>query len=313
MHVLLPATRIWSWEFGEWQWLWIKVLGLACSPAVRPRQLPLMLCGGCCIFASPRAILKTFVCVSARTRMQSTIITITFLLLLLLSRFPFTTEHLCLRLFFPRYIPLNFSRLHVICHHSVGNSALKSPLITEAINSGYHRNQNQRWKVLSGHGAIATSAPAPGMELALAWWQHPLSEGSPGNIFGRLSLDLTRCLLLQADKILFHVHGPSEKENPTHGWNDSTIVTGRPCTVSKDTACLCIKGFNENNRKARLIPAVWKLLLAKQQMYTQAPNKEYTFGIMFKYRIVLCQMKDRNLVATTIKWSKTDIFSKKLM
>lgn len=114
------------------------MLGLACSLAVRPSQPPLVWHGVCCIFASPRAILKTFASVSARTRMQSVIITITFLLLLLLSRFPFATEYLCLRLFFPRYILLNFSRLHVICHRSVGNSALKSPLITEAINSGYH-------------------------------------------------------------------------------------------------------------------------------------------------------------------------------
>lgn len=57
------------------------------------------------------------------------------------------------------------------------------------------------------------------------------------------------CLLSQADKVFFHVHVPSEKQNPTHWWNDSTIVTGRPCTVSKDIACLGIKEWQRRQQR----------------------------------------------------------------
>lgn len=70
------------------------------------------------------------------------------------------------------------------------------------------------------------------------------SSGCGGRAVGgslSSSLALSPLFAPQADKGLFHVQEPSGKENPMLWCNDSTIVTGRPCTASSDSACLCFK------------------------------------------------------------------------
>lgn len=145
-------------------------------------------------------------------------------LLLLLARFPPTIEHLCLRSLPPRQIRPHFFKFSVVCHHSVSDSAL----MAGAIHSGCCGSKVREEKC---HELIR-----------LRGWRCLCSGG--GAVGGSLgsSLDPSSLFAPQADKGLFHVQEPSGKENPTLWWNGSTIVTGRPCTASVDSACLCFKG-----------------------------------------------------------------------
>lgn len=202
--------------------------------------------------------------------MCNLLLSLMFFLPWLLARFPFTIQYLFLRLFSLRYIQLHFSKSNVICHCSVRDYTLCFEIPPDHRGHQLWLSQKHESEMKS---AIMSPSPQP-CQRSAAGAGSGLGDSpcAPGVSMGVSRGSSLWILLLRADKLLFHVHEPPEEENPTRWWNDSTIVTGRPCTVSKDTACRASKNCSGDSSASRLLPWVqspWSVRLQPSTAWIQ--------------------------------------------